>query len=212
MRAFAAILKLAKAKNEVSPLFLSHPCNTLSNRCSKTLGGGSEQTVEVKTLERERRLEKARLSLIRAETAMGVSPAPLRAGNVWHVRGGNEALFEAVISLRKDDQWVGVVGVKNVGWCAALEKGIPLEKVIFVPRVKEQSLKVLAALIDGVDLVVAGPLPLSAQNQRALAGRARSRRSSVLTTVPWLSISKPWYVQSRNSEADGSLGLVRRAV
>ncbi|WP_072341703.1 hypothetical protein [Actinomyces urinae] len=168
--------------------------------------------MEVKTLERERRLEKARLSLIRAETAMGVSPAPLRAGNVWHVRGGNEALFEAVISLRKDDQWVGVVGVKNVGWCAALEKGIPLEKVIFVPRVKEQSLKVLAALIDGVDLVVAGPLPLSAQNQRALAGRARSRRSSVLTTVPWLSISKPWYVQSRNSEADGSLGLVRRAV
>lgn len=168
--------------------------------------------MQAQTRERERRLEKARLSLIRAETAVGVSPAPLRAGNVWHVRGGNEVLFEAMLSLRKSDQWIGIVGVRNVGWCAALEKGVPLEKVIFVPRVKEQPLKVLAALIDGVDLVVAGPLPLSAQNQRALAGRARSRRVSVLTTVPWLSVSKPWYVQSRNSEVDGSLGLVRRAV
>lgn len=117
-----------------------------------------------------------------------------------------------MLSLRMGDQWIGIVGVKNVGWCAALEKGVPLEKVIFVPRAKEKPLKVLAALIDGVDLVVAGPLPLSAQNQRALAGRARSRRSSVLTTVPWLSVSKPWYVQPRNSEVDGSLGLIRRAV
>ncbi|MDK8352246.1 hypothetical protein QP786_09840, partial [Gleimia europaea] len=115
------------------------------------------------------------MSLVKAETAVGVSPASLRAGNVWHVRGGNEALFEAVLSLRMGDQWIGIVGVKNVGWCAALEKGVPLEKVIFVPRAKEKPLKVLAALIDGVDLVVAGPLPLSAQNQRALAGRARSR-------------------------------------
>ncbi|OFJ63396.1 hypothetical protein HMPREF2854_00245 [Actinomyces sp. HMSC075B09] len=168
--------------------------------------------MEAQTLERKQRLEKARLSLVKAETAVGVSPAPLRAGNVWHVRGGNEALFEAMLSLRKGGQWIGIVGIKNVGWCAALEKGVPLEKVIFVPRVKEKPLKVLAALIDGVDLVVAGPLPLSAQNQRALAGRARSRRSSVLTTVPWLSVSKPWYVQSRNGESGGSLGLVRRAV
>ncbi|WP_156824360.1 hypothetical protein [Gleimia europaea] len=180
----------------------------------ETLGGGSEQVVEAQILERDRkqRLAKARLSLVRAETAVGVLPAPLRAGSVWHVDSGNEALFAATLSLHKDGQWIGFVGVKNIGWRAAAEKGIALEKVIFIPEVKGRPLKVLAALIDGVDLVVAGPLSLSPQNQRALAGRARLRRSSVLTTVPWLSVSKPWYARSQNGGVDSSFDLIGRAV
>lgn len=184
---------------------MSTPCPRLSNRCSKQFGGESESGamgVETITKTREDRLAKARLSLVTAEKTMGVSPTvSLTAGRVWHVESGNAALFEALLEMRESGQWIGFIGVKNLGWLAAEEKGIPLGKTLVVPRVGENALKVVAALIDGVDLIAAGPLPLTPQNQRALAGRARARKTTIVTTVPWTAISKPW----KSAEGYGNL-------
>ncbi len=142
---------------------------------------------------REQRLARARQSLIQAENSVGLAPVTsLERGRVWHVDSGNAAVFEALTDLYETGQWIGFIGFRNPGWCAVSERGLPLNKILSVPTVGQSALQTFAALIDGVDLIAAGPLPLTARDQRTLAGRVRTRRVTVLTTQPWAGVSRPW--------------------
>ncbi|MDO5034676.1 MAG: hypothetical protein Q4E01_04735 [Actinomycetaceae bacterium] len=158
----------------------------------------AEALAETLAETRAKRLANARLSLMNAEKTFGLTHVSAETGRVWHVEGGNKTVLKALERLREPGQWVGFVAFKNPGWSAVAESGIPLEKVLYIPKVETAALKVLAALIDGVDLIAAGPLPLTLQNQRALAGRARARKTTILTTKPWLNVSKPWKDSQEN--------------
>ncbi|MDO5728922.1 MAG: hypothetical protein Q4P71_04775 [Actinomycetaceae bacterium] len=139
------------------------------------------------------RLEAARRSLADIENTIGVQPVSnnLR-GQVWHVSGGNEQLFRALASVQNTGQWIGFAGLPYPGWCAAQEAGIDLRRVLVVEEVDPYPARVLATLIDGLDIVVCGDSGLERRHYRSLGGRARSRGCLVITTHPWIGVSKPW--------------------
>ncbi|MDO5050038.1 MAG: hypothetical protein Q4D87_09180 [Actinomycetaceae bacterium] len=180
--------------------------------------GGAQKAREQGAREtREQRLARARLSLIEAESSVGLAPVvSLERGRVWHVESGNAAVFQALSDLHEAGQWIGFIGFRNVGWSAVKEYGLPLSKILYVPSAAQSALQAFAALIDGVDLIVAGPVGLSARDQKALAGRVRARRSTVLTTSPWRGVSRPWKTRGQGLGAGGrsrqnSLGGLEKA-
>jgi len=78
------------------------------------------------------------------------------------------------------------VGMPGLGLDAARQQGVDLARVVVVPRPQERSATVVAALVDGMDVVVCGEgAALTAAQQRRIAGRARERRSVVLSVRPW---------------------------
>lgn len=80
--------------------------------------------------------------------------------------------------------WAGVVGLPSVGLAAAAELGLVLRRTVFVATPPpSQWATVLAALVDGTDIVVAG-LPLSARASEARRLQARLHaRQAVLVVV-----------------------------
>ena len=153
---------------------------------------------------REQRLARARQSLIEAESSVGLAPVTsLERGRVWHIDSGNASVFEALTDLYEAGQWIGFIGFRNPGWAAVSELGLPLNKILSVPAVGQSALQTFVALIDGVDLIAAGPLPLTARDQRTLAGRIRTRRVTVLTTQPWAGVSRPWKTSEQKPLAVG---------
>lgn len=139
------------------------------------------------------RLEVARRSLAQVENAIGVQPVSgdLR-GQVWHMDGGNEQLFHTLASVQEVGQWIGFAGLAHPGWCAAQEAGIDLRRVLVVAQLEPHPERILATLIDGLDIVVCAHSDLHQRHYRLLGGRARSRGCLVITTSPWIGVSKPW--------------------
>jgi hypothetical protein len=79
-----------------------------------------------------------------------------------------------------------VVGVPDLGVLAAAELGVAVDRFALVPRPGEQPSAVVAALLDGVDLVVVGPAArLGEAHARRLSARARHRGSVLLPLGPW---------------------------
>lgn len=77
----------------------------------------------------------------------------------------------------REGSWTGVVGLAGVGLAAAAELGVALERLVLVatPGGGEWA-EVLAALTDGVDVVVAVPPPrLGAAAARRLQARVQAR-------------------------------------
>lgn len=139
-------------------------------------------------LTRLERLRMARESLAQAESKTGVCASS--AGGVWHIEAGNQAIFEALTTL-KAGTWIGFLCFPNVGWVRAQQMGIDLDRTLVVPQLEELA-PVLTALIDGVDAVVCGHANLSRRQQRNLAGRVRTRGVTLITVDAWPGISRPW--------------------
>jgi hypothetical protein len=77
--------------------------------------------------------------------------------------------------------WVAVVGFEELGWEAAEEIGIPLERMVAVRCPSRHWLRVVAALLDSFDLVVCGPRFVPTQSElRRLRARARERGSVLM--------------------------------
>lgn len=124
-------------------------------------------------------------------------------GQIWHLTGGNEQLLDAVAHLTTANSWSVFIGVANIGWCAAFERGIVLEKTVVVSEVTTAPAPALIAAIDSFDLLVCGPLPLLPRQQRVLAARIRTRRITCLTTAPWPGISQLWDAPVRIAQKVG---------
>ena len=69
--------------------------------------------------------------------------------------------------------WVAVVGLPSVGLLAAHQIGLVLDRLVLVPDPGPDAPRVLAALVDGVDAVVAGDVALLDSDRRRLSARAR---------------------------------------
>lgn len=140
------------------------------------------------------RLERARRSLLQVERNVGVTPVSHSlTGRIWHSLEGNAALFRALVSVTKKGQWVGFLGLDNAGWCAAEEEGIDLHRTLIVPDPSPSPARALAAMIDGLDLVVCGNIDIPRSTYRPIAGRVRARNCLLFTTRAWVGVSQPWF-------------------
>ena len=153
----------------------------------------------------QNRLNRARLALrlaeertgLRDSTALTVQRALPAALSAWQGSGvltlqGSTTVLLAALALRQGATgWCGVIGGDELGWCAATEVGLDLNRVLTVPTSlldDASTPTVTAALLDGVDVLLIGaPVAerLRPQHRRRLLARARERGRLILTPARW---------------------------
>ncbi|GAA0567183.1 hypothetical protein GCM10010172_58920 [Paractinoplanes ferrugineus] len=100
--------------------------------------------------------------------------------------GGTSLMLALLAEASRAGSWCAVVGVPALGALAAQESGIVLDRLALVPNPGPDWPTVVAALIDGVDVVVtAVPGPVSASIAGRLAARARQRGSVLVPFGRW---------------------------
>ncbi len=110
----------------------------------------------------------------------------LRGGSTLAVRGSTTLLLALLAGASTDGAWVAFVGAPTIGMLAAAEAGIDLSRTALVPSPGPDAPLVLAALLDGMDVVVVGPqAALSGADRRRLAARARERDAVLVSQTPW---------------------------
>lgn len=92
-------------------------------------------------------------------------------------RAGATALACSLLAAASaEGAWCAAVALVDLGVVAAAELGVALDRLALVPRPGSKLAPVIAALLDGCDVVLA-PSDVSAPEFRRLAARARERRS-----------------------------------
>jgi hypothetical protein len=100
--------------------------------------------------------------------------------------GGMSVVLALVGAASAAGGWVAAVGMPDLGMLAGIEYGLACERLAAVPRPGGDWAAVVAALVDGFDLVLlrpAGPVPAGVA--RRLAARARQRRAALLVHGEW---------------------------
>jgi hypothetical protein len=114
------------------------------------------------------------------------STVAVATGRAAPASGGTSLLLALLAAASRSGSWCAVVGVPALGVLAAAESGIVLERLALVPSPGPEWPTVVAALIDGVDVVViAVPGPVSASIAGRLAARARQRGSVLMPFGRW---------------------------
>ncbi len=99
--------------------------------------------------------------------------------------GGFSVALTLAGEVTKSRGWVAVCGLGSLGLAAAEELGVDLERLVMVPSPGSRWADVMAALIDGFDMVLASPgSTVSREVARRLAARARQRGSVVVLMDP----------------------------
>ena len=131
------------------------------------------------------------------QAGSSASPAPPTVLSAWQDSGvltlhGSATLLLAALALRQGATgWCGVIGGDELGWCAATEVGLDLNRVLTVPTslLDDASiLTVISTLLDGVDALLIGAAVaarLRPQHRRRLLARARERGHLILTPAHW---------------------------
>ena len=113
-------------------------------------------------------------------------PEGLRRGATTVVSGSTSLVLALLAHACAGGAWAAVVGQPTVGLLAAAQAGVSLDRLAVVPRPGLESPTVVAALLDGVDVVVVGPqVSLTDADRRRLSARARDRGSVLLSTADW---------------------------
>ncbi|MFD2490424.1 hypothetical protein [Amycolatopsis jiangsuensis] len=111
--------------------------------------------------------------------------AGLRRGSTVVVHGSTSLLFGLLAEATVAGAWVAVAGVPALGVAAAAEHGVVTSRMALVPRPGADHPSVLAALLDGVDLVVTEARSIKADVARRLSARARHRGSVLFSLGAW---------------------------
>lgn len=111
--------------------------------------------------------------------------AGLRRGSTVVVHGSTSLLFGLLAEATVAGAWVAVVGVPGLGIAAAAEHGVVPARMAVIPRPGVAYPAVLAALLDGVDLVVTGERAVQGDLARRLSARARHRGSVLFSLGAW---------------------------
>ncbi|WP_253771174.1 hypothetical protein [Goodfellowiella coeruleoviolacea] len=129
----------------------------------------------------------------------------LRRGSTVSVRGSTSLLFALLARATTEGSWGAVVGLPDLGLLAASEIGVVTRRLALVPHPGRELTSVVAALLDGIDLVVVavpeadrlgvsgrdarsgrtGTPQVSPSLARRLSARARQRRAVLLPFGPW---------------------------
>ena len=100
--------------------------------------------------------------------------------------GATSVLLALLAAASAAGSWCAVVGMPTLGLVAAAEFGIALDRLALVPDPGPEWPAVVAALLDGVDVVVAAPPgPVAAPLAGRLAARARQRGSVLVPYGSW---------------------------
>lgn len=113
--------------------------------------------------------------------------AGLRRGSVVAVHHSTSLLFALLAEATAAGAWAAVVGAPSLGIVAAAEHGVVVSRLALVPQPGAEYPAVMAALLDGVDLVVTEPRSVRPDVARRLAARARHRGAVLLSLGPWPS-------------------------
>lgn len=117
----------------------------------------------------------------RAELATVLPWPGLRRGSTVAVHGSAALLFALLSEATANGSWAAAVGLPGLGLVAAAEAGVEVSRLALVPRPGTELVNVVAALLDGVDLVVVGsPWRLAESEARRLSARARHRGAVLL--------------------------------
>lgn len=110
----------------------------------------------------------------------------LALGQVYCVLGSVSLLLALLAQASADGAWVAFVGAAQLGVLAAAEAGLALDRLALIPDPGLAAAKVVAALLDGMSVVVIGPqAALSPADRRRLASRARERGAVLISTTDW---------------------------
>lgn len=150
------------------------------------------------------RLSVARAALARAEQRAGLRGFSTHqaepsawwglgadTSGVLSLTGSTSVLLAAAARRQGSHGWCAVVGCEGLGWAAAAEAGLALERVLAVGGALLDPGAVPAvtsALLDGVDVLLLAPRVVAAlrpRDRRTLLARARERRALILSPVPW---------------------------
>lgn len=109
----------------------------------------------------------------------------LRRGSTVSVRGPRSLLLALLAEATTQGSWAAVVGMPDIGVVAAAELGVDVHRLAVVPEPGAEALPVIAALLDGIDLVVLGrnltaPGGLTRRQIGKLSTRARHRGAVLL--------------------------------
>jgi hypothetical protein len=119
------------------------------------------------------------------------------AGRLAGRSGGDSVVRPAATSLllsllaeaSKAGSWCAVVGVPTLGAGAAAELGVALDRLALVPNPGPDWPTVVAALLDGFDIVVASvPETMAPAIASRLAARARQRGAVLMPYGPWPAV------------------------
>ncbi len=110
----------------------------------------------------------------------------LRRGSTVAVHASSSLVLALLAGASRAGAWVAVVGVPTLGLVAAAESGVALERLALVPAPGADLSSVVAALVDGMDLVVLGsPARLRGTELRRLVARARQRGAVLVGAGEW---------------------------
>jgi hypothetical protein len=113
----------------------------------------------------------------------------LRRGSTVAVRGSTSLLLALLAEATAAGSWAGVVGMPHLGVLAAAELGVAVDRLALVPGPASQLSPVVAALLDGLDLVVVATGEtggrITEAHARRLSARARHRGAVLLPFGPW---------------------------
>lgn len=110
----------------------------------------------------------------------------LRRGSTVAVASSGSLLLALLAEASAGGSWCALVGFPELGLVAAEEAGLVLSRVALVPHPGSDLIAVIAALLDGMDLVaVAGTQRLRAGDRQRLAARARQRGAVLCPVGPW---------------------------
>jgi hypothetical protein len=101
------------------------------------------------------------------------------------VRGSTSLLFALLAPPTDTGSWAALVGMPDLGLRAAAELGVAVERLALVRHPGANLPAVVAALLDGMDLVAVNPARLTDSHLRRLSARARHRGAVLVSTGPW---------------------------
>ena len=116
----------------------------------------------------------------------GLASLPrLRTGSAYAV--DNASLALALLSgPSQAGEWIGVVGIPELGYESAAELGVDLSRVIVVPEPGSHWLSVVAGLAEITGVVLVRPAgPVSAGQAEKLRSRLRLKGAALLSWGTW---------------------------
>ncbi|MPY77015.1 MAG: hypothetical protein GEV04_00690 [Actinophytocola sp.] len=108
----------------------------------------------------------------------------LRRGSTVSVIGSRLLVLSLLAEATARGSWAAVVGMPDLGVVAAAELGVEVSRLALVPAPGAELVPAVAALLDGLDLVVVGR-GVNGRTARQLSARARHRGAVLVSAGAW---------------------------
>ena len=160
---------------------------------------------------RRMQAEPARQPLVMPDVVRSL--VEIRTGGAYRVDDQSLALT-LLSAVSAAGNWIGAVGLNDVGWEAAAEAGLDLSRAVTVPDPGDLWLEAVTALVDVLPVLwVRPPRPVSPRLASTVAARLRKREATLFIQGDWPGAeAQLWVEQARwVGVGDGSGRLQERS-